>query len=87
MEPGSTVAIFGLGAVGLAVIKDNQILSDVYRGPTIHTMRVHDGDDDLNELQVAQGAKMRGATRIIGVDLDPEKFEIGNACQLICSIS
>jgi threonine dehydrogenase-like Zn-dependent dehydrogenase len=50
-------------------------------------MRVHDGDDDLNELQVAQGAKMRGATRIIGVDLDPEKFEIGNACQLICSIS
>ncbi|CAN6206119.1 unnamed protein product [Urochloa humidicola] len=44
VEPGSTVAIFGLGAVGLAV---------------------------------AQGSKMRGATRIIGVDLNPDKFEIG----------
>ncbi|CAL5085693.1 unnamed protein product [Urochloa decumbens] len=44
VEPGSTVAVFGLGAVGLAV---------------------------------AQGSKMRGATRIIGVDLNPDKFEIG----------
>ncbi|OEL33314.1 Alcohol dehydrogenase-like 7 [Dichanthelium oligosanthes] len=44
VEPGSTVAAFGLGAVGLAV---------------------------------AQGSKMRGATRIIGVDLNPDKFEIG----------
>jgi len=44
VEPGSTVAVFGLGAVGLAV---------------------------------AQGSKMRGATRIIGVDVNPDKFEIG----------
>ncbi|CAN6184800.1 unnamed protein product [Urochloa humidicola] len=44
VEPGSTVAVFGLGAVGLAV---------------------------------AQGSKMRGATRIIGVDLNPDKLEIG----------
>ncbi|KXG36719.1 hypothetical protein SORBI_3002G379200 [Sorghum bicolor] len=44
VEPGSTVAVFGLGAVGLAV---------------------------------AQGAKMRGAKRIIGVDVNPDKFEIG----------
>ncbi|CAD6217050.1 unnamed protein product [Miscanthus lutarioriparius] len=44
VEPGSTVAVFGLGAVGLAV---------------------------------AQGARMRGAKRIIGVDLNPDKFEIG----------
>ncbi|XP_058087154.1 alcohol dehydrogenase-like 7 isoform X2 [Magnolia sinica] len=41
---GSTVAIFGLGAVGLAV---------------------------------AEGARLRGASKIIGVDLNPEKFEIG----------
>ncbi|XP_015695412.1 alcohol dehydrogenase-like 2 isoform X2 [Oryza brachyantha] len=44
VEPGSSVAVFGLGAVGLAV---------------------------------AQGARMRGAKRIIGVDLNADKFEIG----------
>ncbi|GLT99931.1 hypothetical protein SLE2022_173350 [Rubroshorea leprosula] len=44
VEPGSTVAIFGLGSIGLAV---------------------------------AEGARLCGATRIIGVDLNPEKFEIG----------
>ncbi|RZC64421.1 hypothetical protein C5167_008111 [Papaver somniferum] len=41
VEAGSTVAIFGLGAV------------------------------------VAEGARMRGASKIIGVDLNPEKFETG----------
>ncbi|XP_043690911.1 alcohol dehydrogenase-like 1 [Telopea speciosissima] len=44
VEKGSTVAIFGLGAVGLAV---------------------------------AVGAKLNGASKIIGVDLNPEKSEIG----------
>ncbi|RLN33237.1 alcohol dehydrogenase-like 2 [Panicum miliaceum] len=44
VEAGSTVAVFGLGDVGLAV---------------------------------AQGSKMRGAARIIGVDKNPDKFEIG----------
>ncbi|KAL6657574.1 hypothetical protein ACP70R_005354 [Stipagrostis hirtigluma subsp. patula] len=44
VETGSTVAVFGLGTVGLAV---------------------------------AQGSKMRGAKRIIGVDLNPDKFDIG----------
>lgn len=44
VEAGSTVAIFGLGAVGLAV---------------------------------AEGARLRGATKIIGVDLNPDKFELG----------
>lgn len=44
VEEGSTVAIFGLGAVGLAV---------------------------------AEGARSRKASKIIGVDLNPEKFEIG----------
>ncbi|TNN64095.1 Alcohol dehydrogenase class-3 [Liparis tanakae] len=42
VEPGSTCAIFGLGAVGLAVI---------------------------------MGCKVAGATRIIGVDINAEKFE------------
>ncbi|XP_058217809.1 alcohol dehydrogenase-like 2 [Rhododendron vialii] len=44
VEQGSTVAIFGLGAVGLAV---------------------------------AEGARLRGASKIIGVDLNPDKYDIG----------
>ncbi|XP_013421615.2 alcohol dehydrogenase class-3-like, partial [Lingula anatina] len=43
VEPGSTCAIWGLGAVGLAV---------------------------------AMGCKEAGATRIIGVDINPDKFEV-----------
>ncbi|XP_040364004.1 alcohol dehydrogenase-like 7 isoform X3 [Rosa chinensis] len=44
VEPGSTVAIFGLGSIGLAV---------------------------------AEGARLCGATRIIGVDVNEDKFEVG----------
>jgi len=43
VTPGSTVAVFGLGGVGLSVI---------------------------------QGCKLNGATRIIGIDNNPVKFEI-----------
>lgn len=43
VEVNSSVAVFGLGAVGLAVI---------------------------------QGAKMAGASKIIGIDLNPDKFKI-----------
>ncbi|CAI6001992.1 unnamed protein product [Closterium sp. NIES-64] len=46
VEPGSTVAIFGLGTVGLAV---------------------------------AEGAKAAKASRIIGVDIDPTKFDTAKA--------
>lgn len=46
VEPGSTVAVFGLGGIGLNVI---------------------------------QGAKMVGATRIIGVDLNPDREALGRA--------
>nr|XP_043638717.1 alcohol dehydrogenase-like 7 [Erigeron canadensis] len=44
VEPGTTVAIFGLGSIGLAV---------------------------------AEGARLCGATRIIGVDANQDKFELG----------
>lgn len=43
VEPGATVAVFGLGAVGMAVI---------------------------------QGAKLAGASRIIGIDINPTKFPL-----------
>ncbi|KAL6979389.1 alcohol dehydrogenase [Sarracenia purpurea var. burkii] len=46
VEAGSTVAIFGLGAVGLAV---------------------------------AEGARLRGASKIIGVDINSQKFIKGQA--------
>ena len=44
VEPGSTVAVFGLGGIGLNVV---------------------------------QGAKMVGADRIIGVDLNPDREKLG----------
>ncbi|KAL0366384.1 UNVERIFIED_CONTAM: Alcohol dehydrogenase-like 2 [Sesamum radiatum] len=44
VEEGSTIAIFGLGVVGLAV---------------------------------AEGARLRGVSKIIGVDINPQKFELG----------
>jgi len=46
VEPASSVGVFGLGAVGLAVI---------------------------------QGAKMAGASRIIAIDINPDKFESARA--------
>lgn len=46
VEPGSTVAVFGLGGIGLNVI---------------------------------QGARMVGADRIIGIDMNPAKAALGNA--------
>lgn len=46
VEPGSTVAVFGLGGIGLNVI---------------------------------QGARMVGADRIIGIDLNPAKADLGKA--------
>ncbi|MBT8422249.1 MAG: S-(hydroxymethyl)glutathione dehydrogenase/class III alcohol dehydrogenase [Gammaproteobacteria bacterium] len=46
VEPGSSVAVFGLGGIGLSVI---------------------------------QGAVMAGATTIIGVDVNPDKFEMAKA--------
>jgi S-(hydroxymethyl)glutathione dehydrogenase/alcohol dehydrogenase len=43
VEPGSTVAVFGLGGIGLSVV---------------------------------QGAVMAGAERILGIDLNPRKFDL-----------
>lgn len=46
VEPGSTVAVFGLGGVGLSVI---------------------------------QGARIVGASRIIAIDINPDKFEMAKS--------
>lgn len=29
-------------------------------------------------MQVVEGARLRGAAKIIGVDINPQKFELGN---------
>ena len=50
VEKGSTCAVWGLGAVGLAVV---------------------------------MGCKAAGASRIFGVDLNEDKFEIGNILKLM----
>ncbi|WRX30437.1 Alcohol dehydrogenase-like [Theobroma cacao] len=63
IEAGSTVAIFGLGAVGLAVLITQLHLFNLCPNHAL--------------LIVAEGARLRGASKIIGVDLNPEKFEIG----------
>ena len=52
VTPGSSVAVFGLGAVGLAVI---------------------------------MGAKERGASRIIAVDINPQKWDVGKSRQDSCA--
>ena len=52
MTAGSTVAVFGLGAVGLAVI---------------------------------MGAKERGASRIIAVDINPAKWDVGQQSSAMTS--
>ncbi|GMY30655.1 alcohol dehydrogenase-like 4 isoform X1 [Fagus crenata] len=54
VKAGSTVAVFGLGAVGLAV---------------------------------AEGARARGATKIIGVDINPNKFIKGRAMGITDTIN
>ena len=46
MEPGSSMAVFGLGALGLSVI---------------------------------QAAKVAGARRMVGVDLNEDKFELAKS--------
>ncbi|CAM6050712.1 unnamed protein product [Sphagnum compactum] len=54
VTPGSTVAVFGLGTIGLAVV---------------------------------EGSKAAGASRIIGVDINPERLELGKKFGLTDTIN
>ncbi|PKA47736.1 Alcohol dehydrogenase-like 4 [Apostasia shenzhenica] len=65
VEEGSRVAVFGLGAVGLA--GEEMGITD-FINPKDCTKPVH---------EVAQGARLRGAAQIIGVDINPDKFTKG----------
>ncbi|CAI5959925.1 unnamed protein product [Closterium sp. NIES-64] len=63
VEPGSTVAIFGLGTVGLAVAEGAKAAK---------ASRIIGVDIDPTKFDTVVAAK---ASRIIGVDLGPSKFE------------
>lgn len=57
-----------------------------------HSVSISTDDEQLHctylDLQVAQGARLQGAGRIIGVDLNPDKFEIGKAySELLMNLS
>lgn len=83
ISEGSTVVIFGLGTVGLSVsmVFKYYLLPRFYHIQSISI--VISLDLQLNSHaslyeQVAQGAKLRGASQIIGVDTNPAKYEKGN---------
>ncbi len=105
VEKGSTTAVWGLGAVGLAVIMGSKIagaeriigvdinpdkfeigrLSNIYR----YSFQVEKGSTTAVwglgavGLAVLMGCKNAGAERIIGVDINTDKFEIGRASNRI----
>jgi S-(hydroxymethyl)glutathione dehydrogenase/alcohol dehydrogenase len=77
VEPGSSVVIFRLGSIGLAV--SPAVLSLLF--PSFSQTWPFEPVEESNStvIQVAQGAKMCGASMIIGVDLNPDKEEIGKS--------
>lgn len=87
VHAGSSVAVFGLGAVGLAVsfliffFDFNLTLSLFNVLKTLFTSSISGfkkAQFILHIGQVAEGARARGASKIIGVDINPDKFNTGN---------
>lgn len=70
VEPGSTVAVFGLGGVGLGVCP-NLVESLLFLFLFLLLFLA-----SIN-LQVIQGCVEAGAKRIIGIDTNPAKFPNG----------
>ena len=98
MEPGSAVAVFGLGSVGLAVSPcPARILFILVNHTYTYTAQVCTWpladsrsaagavtcDGHTLGCQVVQGAKMCGASKIIGVDLNPDKEEVGKSIDIL----
>lgn len=68
---GSTVVIFGLGAVGLAVSIGAYVVFSVVSNMLLSVV--------LLLFQAAEGARIAGASRIIGVDLNASRFNEGSS--------
>jgi alcohol dehydrogenase len=72
VEEGSKVAIFGLGSLGLAVsFMLPSLLFFFVTGS--NTVRIN-----VICAQVSEGVRLRGASKIIGVDINPDKFAKGS---------
>jgi Zn-dependent alcohol dehydrogenase len=75
-KPGSSVAIFGLGAVGLAVcysFTSSTCVAVIVENKELIIISTR----DKTKFQAAEGARISGASRIIGVDLVSSRFELG----------
>ncbi|KAL5990154.1 hypothetical protein ACLOJK_011051 [Asimina triloba] len=75
-KKGSSVAVFGLGAVGLAGL----VMCFVYfqnPSPAFDSLTaiLFSNRCSFGYPQAAEGARIAGASRIIGVDLNPSRFE------------
>ena len=79
VEPFSSVAVFGLGAVGMAVIQapigDAISRAEIADGDAISRAEIADGDA-ISLFETAQAAKAVGAHPIVGVDVNAKKFEL-----------
>lgn len=73
VEVNSTVAVFGLGAVVRACVRRNEL--SVVQLSCINLSFIHSSSISQG-LAVIQGAKLAGASRIIGIDINPSKFDI-----------
>ncbi|KAF3327061.1 hypothetical protein FCM35_KLT07179 [Carex littledalei] len=76
IKEGSTVAIFGLGSLGLAVSFMFSLFFLWHQNSYILMI------SDIH-AQVAEGVRLRGASKIIGVDINPEKFAKGKEMGII----
>ena len=75
VEPGSSVAVFGLGAVVRSRKKFRLVgCTDISPKRLSHVRYTLSLSLSLQGLAVIQGAKMAGARRIIAVDVNPGKF-------------
>ncbi|KAH9610981.1 hypothetical protein KSS87_002809 [Heliosperma pusillum] len=74
-KKGHTVAVFGLGAVGLAnlavLYRGSSRVANTFYDSVIIETRV----DEYLLIQACEGARVCGASRIIGIDLLPSRFE------------
>ncbi len=90
VQPGDSVAVFGLGAIGLAVVQGANhehvcllgcgVTSGI--GAVHNTAKVQPGDSvavfglGAIGLAVVQGARQAKAGRIIAIDTNPKKFDL-----------
>lgn len=83
MKPGSTVAVFGMGAVGLAVIERAKKVSSfkewmrLLLGSESHSLFKKGWVNDGNLIMLVSVCMLQaGASYIYAIDINPAKFPI-----------